>query len=85
VDKSEAQTDRNRCESSRCATVRGSYYHDDKETGQHNFRYQRRGHRVPAIFVGGWALEQLWLFWLAPLIGAALGGIIYTLIAEDKK
>ena len=39
----------------------------------------------PAIFVGGWALEQLWLFWLAPLIGAALGGIIYPLIAEDKK
>ena len=39
----------------------------------------------PAIFVGGWALQQLWLFWLAPLIGAALGGIIYPLIAGDKK
>jgi aquaporin Z len=39
----------------------------------------------PAIFVGGWAIEQLWLFWLAPLIGAALGGIIYPLIAGDKK
>ena len=39
----------------------------------------------PAIFVGGWAVEQLWLFWLAPLIGAALGGIIYPLIAADKK
>jgi aquaporin Z len=39
----------------------------------------------PAIFVGGWAVEQLWLFWLAPLIGAALGGIIYPLIAGDKK
>ena len=38
----------------------------------------------PAIFVGGWALEQLWLFWLAPLVGAALGGIIYPLIAQDK-
>jgi aquaporin Z len=38
----------------------------------------------PALFVGGWALEQLWLFWLAPLIGAALGGIIYPLIAADK-
>jgi len=38
----------------------------------------------PAIFVGGWALEQLWLFWLAPLIGAMLGGIIYPLIAGDK-
>jgi aquaporin Z len=31
----------------------------------------------PAIFVGGWALRQLWLFWLAPLIGGALGGGIY--------
>jgi aquaporin Z len=39
----------------------------------------------PAIFVGGWALEQLWLFWLAPLLGAALGGIIYPLIAADKE
>jgi aquaporin Z len=39
----------------------------------------------PAIFVGGWALEQLWLFWLAPLVGAALGGIIYPLIAGDKE
>ena len=39
----------------------------------------------PAIFVGGWAVEQLWLFWLAPLIGAALGGVIYTLIAGTKS
>src|SRR4051812_35201730 len=31
----------------------------------------------PAIFVGGWALEQLWLFWLAPLVGAALAGVAY--------
>ena len=30
-----------------------------------------------AIFVGGWALQQLWLFWVAPLIGGALGGVIY--------
>jgi aquaporin Z len=37
-----------------------------------------------AIFVGGWALEQLWLFWLAPLIGGAIGGIIYPLIAPNK-
>jgi aquaporin Z len=37
----------------------------------------------PAIFAGGWALQQLWLFWVAPLIGAALGGGIYrTLFAE---
>jgi aquaporin Z len=30
----------------------------------------------PAIFVGGWALSQLWLFWLAPIAGAILGGIV---------
>jgi aquaporin Z len=39
----------------------------------------------PALFVGGWAIEQLWLFWLAPFIGAALGGIIYPMFADDKK
>lgn len=37
----------------------------------------------PALFVGGWALRQLWLFWMAPIIGAALGGIIYRLIGGD--
>lgn len=31
----------------------------------------------PAVFVGGWAIHQLWLFWVAPLIGGALGGGIY--------
>lgn len=31
----------------------------------------------PALFVGGWAIHQLWLFWVAPLIGGALGGAIY--------
>lgn len=31
----------------------------------------------PAVFVGGWALAQLWLFWLAPLVGAALAGLAY--------
>jgi aquaporin Z len=38
----------------------------------------------PAIFVGGWALAQLWLFWVAPLIGGALGGLTYqTLFGEE--
>jgi aquaporin Z len=37
----------------------------------------------PAIFVGGWALAQLWLFWVAPIAGAVLGSIAYTAIAED--
>ena len=31
----------------------------------------------PALFVGGWALGQLWLFWLAPIVGAALAGLVY--------
>ena len=31
----------------------------------------------PALFVGGWAVEQLWLFWLAPIVGAAIAGIVY--------
>lgn len=31
----------------------------------------------PAVFAGGWALQQLWMFWVAPLIGGALGGGIY--------
>ncbi|MCX6632653.1 MAG: aquaporin Z [Candidatus Solibacter sp.] len=35
----------------------------------------------PAIIVGGWALQQLWLFWLAPIAGAAIAGIVYPLIA----
>lgn len=39
----------------------------------------------PAIFVGGWALKQLWLFWLAPLAGAALAGLAYRFLAEERK
>lgn len=39
----------------------------------------------PAIFVGGWALKQLWLFWLAPIIGAALAGVAYRFLAEERK
>ena len=35
----------------------------------------------PALFVGGWAVQQLWLFWVAPLIGAALAGIVYPIMA----
>jgi len=38
----------------------------------------------PAIFVGGWALQQLWLFWVAPVIGAALAGIVYPLVSAEK-
>jgi aquaporin Z len=32
----------------------------------------------PAIFVGGWALAQLWLFWVAPIVGAAIAGYVYS-------
>ena len=39
----------------------------------------------PAIFVGGWALGQLWLFWLAPIIGAMLAGFVYNFIAGKAK
>jgi aquaporin Z len=39
----------------------------------------------PALFVGGWAISQLWLFWVAPLIGGALGGIIYRWLSEEPS
>jgi aquaporin Z len=37
----------------------------------------------PALFVGGWALAQLWLFWVAPLIGGAVGGLIYRWLSPE--
>lgn len=36
-----------------------------------------------ALFAGGWALGQLWLFWLAPLLGAVIGGMIWRMLAHD--
>ncbi|MCW3053289.1 MAG: family channel protein [Chthonomonadales bacterium] len=39
----------------------------------------------PAVFVGGWALAQLWLFWVAPIVGAALAGATYHALAGDGK
>lgn len=38
-----------------------------------------------AIFVGGWALSQLWLFWLAPIVGALLGAVTYRFIAAEES
>jgi aquaporin Z len=35
----------------------------------------------PAVFVGGWAIQQLWLFWAAPILGAVLAGIVYPIMA----
>ncbi len=37
---------------------------------------------APALFVGGWALQQLWLFWVAPVIGAAVAGWVYKGVLE---
>ena len=36
----------------------------------------------PALFVGGWALQQLWLFWIAPIVGAAIAGFTYRALLE---
>jgi len=38
-----------------------------------------------ALFVGDWALSQLWLFWLAPIVGAILAGLVYKFISPEKK
>jgi aquaporin Z len=37
----------------------------------------------PAVFVGGWALAQLWLFWVAPIAGACLAGFAYSWLARE--
>ena len=38
-----------------------------------------------ALFVGDWAVSQLWLFWLAPIAGAILGAVVYRLIGSEEK
>lgn len=38
----------------------------------------------PALFAGGWALAQLWMFWIAPIVGAALAGVVYPLVAGGR-
>lgn len=37
----------------------------------------------PALFVGGWAIQQLWLFWVAPLIGGVIGGVVYRWLSDE--
>ena len=37
-----------------------------------------------AIFQGGWALEQLWLFWVMPIVGGILGGVLYRTLLEKR-
>lgn len=39
----------------------------------------------PALFAGGWALAQLWMFWVAPLIGGALGGVLYRWLSAEPR
>lgn len=38
----------------------------------------------PALIAGGWALEQLWLFWLAPIVGAIIGGVVYKWLGNER-
>ncbi len=38
-----------------------------------------------AVFVGDWVVSQLWLFWVAPIIGAALAGLVYLWLGKEKK
>jgi len=39
----------------------------------------------PALFAGAWAIQQLWLFWVAPLLGAAVGGYLYRWLSEEPS
>jgi aquaporin Z len=38
-----------------------------------------------AVFVGGWALTQLWMFWVAPILGAAVAGVVYPWLAGNDR
>jgi aquaporin Z len=38
----------------------------------------------PAVFVGGWALTQLWMFWVAPILGAVLAGLVHHFVIEER-
>ena len=39
----------------------------------------------PAVFVQGWALSQVWLFWVGPLLGALLAGLVYPWLSSEKR
>ena len=39
----------------------------------------------PALYVGGWALQQLWLFWIAPIVGAVIAGFTYKTVFEAES
>ena len=38
-----------------------------------------------ALYVGGWAIAQLWLFWVAPIVGALMGAVVYRIIGSEKN
>jgi len=38
-----------------------------------------------ALYVGGWAISQLWLFWIAPIVGAAIGGVVYRFLGSTDE
>ena len=38
-----------------------------------------------ALYVGGWAIAQLWLFWVAPIVGAFMGAVVYRIIGSEKN
>ena len=40
---------------------------------------------APALFVGGWALSQLWLFIVFPIVGAAVAGLVYRYVLETRE
>ena len=39
----------------------------------------------PALIMGGWALQQLWMFWLAPMVGAAIGAVVYRWLGKEDS
>jgi len=40
---------------------------------------------APALFVGGWAIGQLWMFWIAPIVGAAMAGVTYGMFSTAEE
>ncbi len=38
-----------------------------------------------ALFAGGWAISQLWLFWIAPIIGAVIGALVYRFVGKQEQ
>ena len=40
--------------------------------------------RLVALFAGGWAIGQLWMFWVAPILGAVIGALIWKAVGEPE-